>query len=545
MKESQSIEFKESWKDEYLAWICGFANAGGGNLYIGIEDDGTVCGIKNADKLAETLPQTIMHLLGIIVEINVHQKDELDYLEIIIERYPFPISYHGHYYLRSGTTNLKLKGLELDKFMLKKVGMTWDSLPNKSCIVEDLDPNAIKVFREKSLKSGRLTKTDLEVNDKLLLENLGLYEKGYLTNAAILLFHEHPERYVTSPSIKIGYFEDNHADLRYQDEINGPLMKQVDEAIDKIYSKYLKGFIWYDDIYRIEEFMFPREAFREILLNAVNHKDYSSGVSIQVSVCKNMIYVANISEFPKEIDFTKIYEKHISKPYNPKIAGTFFKSGMIESWGRGFEKIKDLCIKNNIPLPIVEINGNSIMIQILPGKKYLELLKREENKKNVTRNVTANDTVNDTVKLVLEQIVRNPKVTKPELSKILNKGVATISRTIQKLRNEGYIERIGSDKKGRWEIQNDTINDTVNDMVNDTVKLVLEQIIRNPKVTKPELSKILNKGVATISRAIKKLRNEGYIERIGSDKIGEWKIKNDTVGTENGTKNGTEKFQPL
>lgn len=218
----------------------------------------------------ETLPQTVSHLLGIVVEIIILEKDELDYLEIKIENYPFPISYHGKYYLRSGKTNLELKGKELDKFMLNKVGMTWDSLLYKKFEIDDLDKTAIKTFRDKALKGERLTTEDLNVDDKILLENLDLYENGYLTNDAILLFHEYPERNFTGPTIKIGYFEDNHADLRYQDEIKGPLIKQVDEAIDKIYTKYLKGLIWYDDIQRIEEFMFSREAFREILLNSVN-----------------------------------------------------------------------------------------------------------------------------------------------------------------------------------------------------------------------------------------------------------------------------------
>lgn len=59
MKENQHIEFKQSWRDEYLQYICGFANAQGGTLYIGIDDKGEVCGIKNAHSLLENLPNQI------------------------------------------------------------------------------------------------------------------------------------------------------------------------------------------------------------------------------------------------------------------------------------------------------------------------------------------------------------------------------------------------------------------------------------------------------------------------------------------------------
>ena len=475
LKENQNIEFKETWKDEWLQWICGFANQDGGTLYIGVKDNGEIKGIHNAHKLAETLPQTVKHLLGIIVEINILNQDDLEYLEIIIEKYLFPISYHGRCYLRSGKTNLEVTGIELEKFMLKKLGVTWDSIPYKKFDIDDLDKDLIKIFREESIKSKRLTEKDLDVDDKILLEKLDLYENGYLTNAAVLLFHKTQERNFTGSSIKIGYFEKNHADLRYQDEIVGPLITQVDRTIEMIYSKYLKGFIWYDDIYRREEYMFPREAFREILLNAVNNKTYSSGVPIQVSVYEDEIYVFNMGTFPKTINIEKIYEKHSSKPYNPRLALTFFKAGMIESWGRGFEKIKEECEKGNIPLPIVEDQGGEgVMIHILPSKKYMELLNRDTgNKQNGEK---------DTVK------------------KLSNGGV-----------NGGLSGGVNGElNKNEQKI----INSFVSDFVNEDGGLNSKQI-----------NEITNISMRTIERSIKSLKEKELIQRIGSDKTGYWKLK--------------------
>lgn len=300
MEENQVTEFKTIWKDEWLEWICGFANQEGGSLFIGRKDDGSVCGIKDAHKLAETIPQKVRHLLGVIVEVNILKEDAFEYLEIKIEKYPIPVSYHGKYYLRSGKTNLEVTGIELLKFMNEKIGKTWDGCSYPKITIKDLDKEAIKIFREKATESERLTEKDLNISDKKLLEKLDLYENEYLTTASLLLFHQNPGKFFTGPTIKIGYFEENHADLRYQDEITGPLIKQVDEAIDKIYGKYLKALIWYDDIYRKEEFMFPREAFREILLNAVNNKQYESGIPIQVSIYEDKIYVFNIGNFQKQ-----------------------------------------------------------------------------------------------------------------------------------------------------------------------------------------------------------------------------------------------------
>jgi len=441
LKENQNTEFKEIWKDEWLKWICGFANSNGGTLYIGVKDNGDVKGINNANELAEIIPQTVRHLAGIIVEVNILKEENREYLEIKVEKYPFPVSLRGRYYLRSGKTNLEVTGLELDRFMNYKVGKTWDGCPYPNITINDLDKDAIKYFRKEALRHKRLTEGDLNIDDKTLIEKLQLYENDYLTIASVLLFHENPEYYFTGATIKIGYFDKNDADLRFQDEIGGSLIKQVERAIELIYEKYLKALIWYEGNQRREEYMFPKEAMREILYNAANHKQYEKGVPIQVSVYEDKIYVFNVGVFPKTLKVEKIYEKHGSSPYNPKIAGTFFRAGYIESWGRGFQKIKDECENNDVPLPVVDIQDDGIMIKCLPSKKYMELLNRNEP-----------NTPNGTIKSILEEIIKNPKVTKPELSKNLNLGTTTISRAIISLKKDGYIERIGSNKTGYWKV---------------------------------------------------------------------------------------------
>lgn len=80
--ENQNIEFKESWRDEYLKWICGFANASGGILYIGIKDDGSICGVKEAKKLLEDIPNKIQSTLGLIADVDLIKKENKDVIRI-------------------------------------------------------------------------------------------------------------------------------------------------------------------------------------------------------------------------------------------------------------------------------------------------------------------------------------------------------------------------------------------------------------------------------------------------------------------------------
>ncbi len=110
MPESQHIEYKQSWQDDHLRWICGFANAEGGVLQIGRDDKGKVVGVKNARKLMEDLPNKVRDILGLIVEVNRKEEDGTHYLEIIIEPCSNPIVANA--FFRAGLIESWGRGIE-------------------------------------------------------------------------------------------------------------------------------------------------------------------------------------------------------------------------------------------------------------------------------------------------------------------------------------------------------------------------------------------------------------------------------------------------
>ena len=297
------------------------------------DDDGNVIGIDNAKKLLEMIPSKITDTMGIIADVNLLYKDGLEYLEIVVDKYSSLISFRGKYYYRSGSTMREITGKELERTLLKTQGRTWDGVPLPKLSVTDLKQDAIQLFKEKSVRRGRLTQEDVKVSDEMLMDNLHLIdENGYLIRAAMLAFYNDPEKWVTGAYVKIGFFGKSDSDLKYQDEVHGPLLEQVDKTIDLVYTKYMKARIAYEGIQRIEQFMFHKDAFREILLNAIVHKDYSSCNPIQISVYEDKIYVWNDGEMLPNLDTTdKLFMKHSSKSYNPNLANIFFKSGMIEA----------------------------------------------------------------------------------------------------------------------------------------------------------------------------------------------------------------------
>ena len=220
MKENQNTEWKQSWRDEYLKWICGFANAEGGVLEIGKDDSGTIVGIPDAEKLMEDLPNKIRDVLGILADINLQTTNGKDWLSIKVDSYPFPVNYKGQFHYRTGSTKQELKGAALNRFLLQKQGKNWDSVPVPHISVKDLSAEAFTYFKNQATQTKRLDKSILKKNRKTLISKLRLNEKDYLKRAAILLFHPDPEEFFTGAYIKIGYFRTD-TDLRFQDEVHG------------------------------------------------------------------------------------------------------------------------------------------------------------------------------------------------------------------------------------------------------------------------------------------------------------------------------------
>ena len=218
MAESQNIEWKESWRDEYLKWICGFANAQGGKIYIGTRDDGMVIGVRNPKKLLEDIPNKIQNKLGIMADVNLLTKGGLDYIEIAVSPWAFPVNYDGEYHYRSGSTKQMLRGNALTNFLMSKTGLKWDAATISNIGVDDLDQESFDIFRREALRSGRMTKEDLDIANVELLEKLDLVVDGKLKRAGALCFYRNPEKIIGGCYVKIGKFrsEEHTSELQSQ-----------------------------------------------------------------------------------------------------------------------------------------------------------------------------------------------------------------------------------------------------------------------------------------------------------------------------------------
>jgi ATP-dependent DNA helicase RecG len=362
MPESQTLEWKASWRDDHLKWVCGFANAEGGTLVIGRDDAGKPVGLPDARLLLEELPNKLRDLLGIMANVNLREEGGKEYLEIVVPAYPNPISYRGRYYQRSGSTLQELKGAALDRFLLRRYGRTWDGSPLPGLNAAELSPQAFAQFRGLARNSGRLNAADLAVPDAALLDRLKLTEGHYLKRAAALLFHPDPLRFITGAFVKIGFFQ-SESELAYHDEVNGDLFTQAQMTLDLLFTKYLKASIRYEDIVRVERYPVPRLALREALLNALIHRDYMIPAPIQIRVYDHKLMLGNPATLPEGWTEDTLLSLHTSQPYNPDIANAFFRAGEIEAWRRGIERIVEACREAGTPEPRFRFIGSAMLTE--------------------------------------------------------------------------------------------------------------------------------------------------------------------------------------
>lgn len=349
MSEGQNIEYKENWRDEYLKWICGFANANGGRIYIGRDDNGKVVGLKDYKRLMEDIPNKIHDILGIVADVALKSKGKLRFIEITVSACSVPISYKGRYYYRTGSVKRELTGNSLNEFLLKKAGKTWDDVIEPRAKFSDIDKEAVRIFLESAARAKRFP-VNKNVSIKELFSKLKLTEKGKLKRAALVLFAKDPGGFFATMYIQIGRFRKSKVNLLFQEVVEGNLIKSLEETLNVLDRKFLISPVSFEGIHRIEKWQYPLPALREIILNILVHRNYM-GAHTQIAIYDDNISFWNEGGLPAGWTIKDILKKHDSMPRNPIIANVCFLGGYIDAWGRGIEKIVTACKKENFPAP--------------------------------------------------------------------------------------------------------------------------------------------------------------------------------------------------
>ncbi|WP_312224266.1 ATP-binding protein [Stutzerimonas nitrititolerans] len=433
--ESQTLEFKRLWKDDYLRTICAFANGEGSRLLVGVDDDGQVIGLENGRELLETLPNKIHNKLALLVDVILNQQEGREYLEVAVQGTYAPVSYAGKFYKRSGSNTVELTGSNLTHFLLKKYGKTWDDIAEERFSLADIDPLTVEKF--KRLAQDRIPGIQDEESTKALLRKLNLYDGEHLKRAAILLFGRNPQQYYIQSHSKIGRFL-SETDIQSSDIIEGNLIDQVDRLMDVLRLKYLKAYISYDGMHRRETLEYPYDALREAIINALIHRDYTDTSNLQIRVYDDRLVMYNGATLSPEVPIEKFDQPHQSRPFNPTMAAVFYKCGYIENWGRGTLNIIDYCLKAGLPRPEFAYEWGAVRAT------FYRKQRQDEH---------AVGGVSGGVKKLLEFIEENPGLTAKAISEAMDTPLRTIERWLKALREQEKIEFQGAPRTGGYVVK--------------------------------------------------------------------------------------------
>jgi len=334
--EKQTVELGE-WKDEFLKEIAGFANADGGIILIGVDDNGKPIGVNDPKSTMKKISDTVANKLALYPSIQVDEENNV--ISITVEKSEIPVDLDGRFYVRSGNTVHEAKGREYDRIVSKRLNISWIDQPVEGIDESDLDAKALEYFVKRAMVAERISETSLSKPTGELLTKLGLKVGNSVTRAGVLLFHPAPEDIITCSFSKIGMFDGS--EILYQDLIGGPLVTRLDRILEVMSTKYLIRPITYEGMTRIDNWPYPYDSLRECLLNALIHNDYSSFNPVQIRMWENRMMISDSGGLPEGWTLERLICEHKSEPPNPHIAYTFFIMGFIENWGRGIERIID------------------------------------------------------------------------------------------------------------------------------------------------------------------------------------------------------------
>ncbi len=218
--------------------------------------------------------------------------------------------------------------------------------------------------------------------------------------------------------------------------------------MDLLLTKYLKASISYEGLQRVETYPVPEEALREVLLNAVIHRDYAIGAPIQIRVYADRLQIWNPGELPDNWSVDKLLGRHPSRPFNPTVANTFFRAGEIEAWGRGIQRVFEACRAAGTPQPRVQVEPGELWFEFPFAPTYLEDIFSRK-----TTQETAQETTQEAAQEQILTLLRaEPTITRRALADHLRLTPDSVKHHLAQLRKAGRIRHVGPTKKGHWKV---------------------------------------------------------------------------------------------
>lgn len=365
--EGQNVELKDKIVNfrDISKTVCAFANTTGGQVYIGISDDGKVHGVEKAE--IDSLQQRVEGAIQAVSPMPFHKifVQKFDDKQVVtVEIYQLGqgtfCTFSGIVYCRFGSTNKKLEGKTLQDYMVTRHILFFDDLSSQAKI-EDLEIGKIRDFLK--IRTPTMQFEELKLAD--YLKSLGVLESdrtGHIKNAGVLFFAKNIAEFVPQNEIKLARFNGNQpVDIIDTSFINSTIPDNLRNAESFIKKNTKIGFR-IKGLERREVPEYPTTVIREALVNAIAHRDYLSKDSIQINIFDDRIEFISPGTLPNGLTLSILGTLSIQR--NPTAYRLMRDLGLIEGLGTGIPRMKKELSDAELPDPRFEELGNFFKVTI-------------------------------------------------------------------------------------------------------------------------------------------------------------------------------------
>ena len=350
LRESETLELKESFNQRVVETAGAFANTAGGTILVGVDEGGTVRGAPVTEELMKDWAVRISNASEptLIPDVSTLDVDGRTVGVIQVRDHPMrPVAIRGRCYRRVGASNRQMTPTEISELHLHSQGMTWDMVTAPGSSIEELDLGKVRDYVERARRAGRRAFPDDE-DPSVILEKTGLVKDGRPTWAAMIAFGERPP---VQAKVRCGKIRGTHMIVDAY-EVSAPLLEQVDEVMAYMRRVLQLSFEFTGQARRTEVWEYPLDAVREAVTNAVCHRDYTSSAEVLIQIFDDELVISNPGSLPLGMTMEMLMDpNHRSVPRNRHIAMLFHDVELIERYGSGIERIHAECDRLQVPRP--------------------------------------------------------------------------------------------------------------------------------------------------------------------------------------------------
>ena len=371
--EGPTLEFKRTTGKvrEGLETVCAFLNGAGGRVLFGVSRTGALEGQQVSEQtlheLAAALDRFEPPVAAKITRTKVLPGREVLAVSVAANQEAVPYTFEGRAFERVGNTTRKMTQARYEALLLQRAHARrrWENQPAVSVRLTDLDREEVLRTREVAIQQRRISAgTGAAIGD--ILDRLGLRRDGVITQAAQALYGTKFLPDYPQGLLKLGRFRGT--------TVTGPILDNRQEYLHA-FAMVREGLAFLErtlplgaqfpegKIFREDRLALPPNALREILLNAVMHRDYADpGGYVAIAVFDDRVEIRSVGRLPAGITAAMLTGPHLSRPRNPLIADTFHRTGAVEIWGRGTNRVIEECRRYGVPPPTFEEQGGAVVV---------------------------------------------------------------------------------------------------------------------------------------------------------------------------------------